>query len=483
MFVMRSLMTLLAIAVVAGEDSVPLDEYVYRPDPHYSYHFKTTFKGPGTTTHVLEMTSQKWMDDTITPNPVWTHQLLVILPDNVSYNDTAFMFIGGGNNGDPDPTLADGDVKRMARIAQHTGSVTAVIRQIPNEPIVFQNDPNHVTRTEDAIIAYTWRKFLNNESNSDILLRMPMTKAAVRGMDTIAQYVKDHTGNIIDKFVVAGMSKRGWTTWTTAAVDRRVIGMAPTVFDLLNVQKNVHHHYRSLGGYTFALRDYYAQNITKEFDNAGMVELLKVEDPIAYLDRYTMPKIIITAGSDEFFLPDDSHYFFDQLKNVKYMRVIPNSGHSVSIQEAMYDRTLEGFYFNILEKAQFPNVTWVLNQTSSGGRITARTSRVPKTVTVYYATTTDGVRRDFRQHILDRTTGTATVNPVFWFYDNATQTSALDYQADMTNPATGWLAFFIEFTFDGAKNSTLEITTEINIIPDTFPFPDCSGEACYGTLV
>ena len=29
--------------------------------------------------------------------------------------------------------------------------------------------------------------------------------------------------------------QRGWTTWTTGAVDKRVIGIAPIVMDLLNI--------------------------------------------------------------------------------------------------------------------------------------------------------------------------------------------------------------------------------------------------------
>ena len=32
-------------------------------------------------------------------------------------------------------------------------------------------------------------------------------------------------------------AQRGWTTWTTGIVDKRVIGMVPIVEDLLNIQK------------------------------------------------------------------------------------------------------------------------------------------------------------------------------------------------------------------------------------------------------
>ena len=39
----------------------------------------------------------------------------------------------------------------------------------------------------------------------------------------------------IERFVIAGASKRGWTTWTTGAVDNRVVAMIPMVMPILNM--------------------------------------------------------------------------------------------------------------------------------------------------------------------------------------------------------------------------------------------------------
>lgn len=35
-----------------------------------------------------------------------------------------------------------------------------------------------------------------------------------------------------------------------------------------------------------------------------------------------MPKLVINAGGDEFFLPDDNHYFWDDLVGPKYFRYV-----------------------------------------------------------------------------------------------------------------------------------------------------------------
>jgi PhoPQ-activated pathogenicity-related protein len=42
-------------------------------------------------------------------------------------------------------------------------------------------------------------------------------------IDATIEFAKQKTGNKIKKYVVAGASKRGWVTWLTAAVDKRVI--------------------------------------------------------------------------------------------------------------------------------------------------------------------------------------------------------------------------------------------------------------------
>ena len=99
------------------------------------------------------------------------------------------------------------------------------------------------------MIAYTWDKFLRT-GDERWPARLPMTKAVVRAMDAMTAFCASAGGRrraTVDRFVVAGASKRGWTTWTTAAVDPRVVAIAPIVIDVLNVEPSFEHHYRAYG--------------------------------------------------------------------------------------------------------------------------------------------------------------------------------------------------------------------------------------------
>ncbi|XP_061192028.1 autocrine proliferation repressor protein A-like [Saccostrea echinata] len=477
-------MTVLAYSVVFLQ-ATPLDDYVHRPDSYYKYTEIGSYRGPEYTMYILNMTSQKWKTEAVTDQPVWWHYLTVTIPDKINYTQAAFMLIDGGSNTEGPPKITNNFVALTTVMAVSACAIGADLRMIPNQPIVFKDDPEKKRRKEDAVIAWTWKKFIENTSDPEILLRMPMTKAAVRAMDTIQNFVKAKLGNNVEKFFIAGASKAGWTTWTTAAVDKRVVAMAPIVLDLLNMVKNLHHMYRNLGGWTFAFDDYLDVNITAQLDSEAVTKMAAIIDPLSYNDRYkNIAKFIITTGGDEFFQPDDAYYYFDQLEGPKYLRKLPNAEHSCAGHETSLMFSLRAFFLQAVTGTPFPKMTWKREFTKNGGKITLMTDRSPKTVDVFYARTIDGKRRDFRLLVASPDDPRKPYpHPVIWFNDRPQDLGNNTFVAEYDNPPEGWLAFFIQVSFDGVSDARLEFTTEAQIIPDTFPFPECHGSGCRGSLV
>lgn len=62
------------------------------------------------------------------------------------------------------------------------------------------------------------------------------------------------------------------------------------------------------------------------------------------------------------------------------------------------------------------------------------------------------------------------------------QSIIYSYVAPMP-PAGYWDGIFMQMTFPGPQNTSLNLTTETLTIPNTFPVGPCLGEQCYGTLV
>ena len=89
-------------------------------------------------------------------------------------------------------------------------------------------------------------------------------------MDTVNAFAASKQGgrHRVDHFIVTGASKRGWTTWTTAAVDPPVAGIAPMVIDLLNVFPSYQHHYRVYGFWAPAVKDYYDAGLMDELGDS-----------------------------------------------------------------------------------------------------------------------------------------------------------------------------------------------------------------------
>jgi len=206
---------ILALVCLAGRSApaepTALDRYVAAPDPNYAFHVVSSQNNGEYKTHVIEMTSQSFLTKEEVDKPLWKHWLTVVVPDHVT-TSTALLYINGGSSDRPAPQTAD---LAMVFGALTTHSVVADLHGIPNEPLVFAGDGRK--RTEDAIIAYTWDKFLKT-GDDRWPARLPMTKAVVRAMDTVQTFCQsDEGGKVkIDSFAVSGSSKRGWTTWSTA---------------------------------------------------------------------------------------------------------------------------------------------------------------------------------------------------------------------------------------------------------------------------
>ena len=117
------------------------------------------------------------------------------------------LIIDGGDN---DGKILPGPSDLIVEYARATGSVVAELGMVPNQPLTFAGEDE--PRWEDALIAFTWDKYLKT-GDERWPARMAMTKSAIAAMDTIQSVILDEDGKKrITKFVVVGASKRGWTT-------------------------------------------------------------------------------------------------------------------------------------------------------------------------------------------------------------------------------------------------------------------------------
>jgi len=444
-----SLASIFFFTVLTAQHRTALDDYVAAPDPNYRYELVESIPGQGYTTYIVSMVSQSWLTKAEVTEPIWRHWLVVVKPDQVT-SRIGLLFIGGGDNGKPAPKSPDA---KLVSIAQASQSVVAELRQVPNQPLTFVAEGK--PRKEDEMIAYAWDKYMHS-GDSKWAPRLPMTKSAVRAMDTITAFCAGLENKVaVDRFVVAGGSKRGWTTWTTGIADKRVVAIVPLVIDLLNVVPSFEHHFQAYGFWAPAVHDYQEMGImdkwlgSKEFN-----QLMRLVDPYSYRDRLIMPKFLINAGGDQFFLPDSWQFYWDDLKGIKYLRYVPNADHSLRNSDAV--ESLLAFYQAVLKGAEMPQFSWKVEK---DGTIRVKSKTTPTAVLLWQATNPKA--RDFR---LD------TIGPV-WTSSPVQPRGKGEYQARVSAPPKGWTAYFIELTYPGTGQVPFKFTTGTWVSPNTLPFP------------
>ncbi|MDF2441338.1 MAG: hypothetical protein JWN98_2322 [Abditibacteriota bacterium] len=259
----------------------------------------------------LKVVSQEWQGG------LWTHRVDVIRPTKVEFPDLALVMVSYGEGGD------EGEFYGQLA-ANGLGATFVNVWAVPNQPLFG--------RREDDLIAHTFQKYFETGDESWPLL-LPMTKSVVKAMDAVQEYSRDQLKQPITRYVVTGASKRGWTSWLAAAVDHRVAGIIPMVYDNLNLPAQMPHQLESWGAYSEQIEDYTRRGLQEMMQTPRGQKLVQAIDPYTYRARYTMPKLVINGSNDRYWPLGAYNLYGSELPGPTQLFYGPNSGHSMGGNE------------------------------------------------------------------------------------------------------------------------------------------------------
>ena len=412
----------------------------------------------------FELRSQSWNQGGQIAPADWIHGVDLYIPDNVKGARAVLVANDGVNN--PLPGESPGAPNNFSKqtllnIARQTGLIVVAVSNVPNQYLTYSDDG--VPRTEDGSVAHSWKLFMQAPEQQPFMsLHVPMMEALVKAMDLTQK--ETQPGQVVS-FLATGASKRGWAVWLSALADSRVDSIVPFVIDVLNTDKVFDQTFLAYGGnWPLAYIDYYLQGVIAQRKSEPFKKLMQVEDPMTYLnlpgytDRLKIPKYIVNASGDDFFIPDASRQYLADLPGDNTLRVIPNAAHDVrAFVEAnlipyIKRRQTGNTAPRLKAQEQRLDATSIqlhLTFSEKPTRITQWTALNPKT-------------RDFRFNCGVRYTAKAL--PV-----------AMDVQMTLRAPEEGWSAQFTETEYaDGVVETTM-----VKVLPDTYPNQQPPADAAF----
>lgn len=448
-----------------------------------------------TKTYILD--SQKWpiTQNQEIPTTTWTHRMIIYTPKNIEHNQALF-YVSGGYNRDIDGNpifYFSKEFLDYSKIALENKAVVVVLEDVPNQYLFINSEP----KKEDQILAITYRKVMENPmENAYLAGHLPMVKSIIKAMDASQEILLKEDINI-ENFIMVGASKRGWAAWLAALEDDRVSAIIPVVIDILGVQKNINHICNSYKLHCPpALRDYHAEGIIKSIKEDNFTQLMQIEDPLSYIKlplyakQASIPKYIINTAGDDFYSPDSSKFYFQDLKGENYIRYLPKAMHYLAgnpISDHLNNiKTLNEavnnyFYFH-LNNISLPNVSWNFSET----KIDIESSTKPEKIILWTAQNEN--ERDFR--FLNSYSKLHLWVKTAWVYiskylpftieicDNCYESKEIENncaddnicQIEVSLPPInkGWRASFVELHYN-IDDREFVITTQARIFPDTYP--------------
>jgi PhoPQ-activated pathogenicity-related protein len=430
--------------------SFPLKEYVVQGDDAFSYEVKETIQGEGWTEYRIKMTSGHWLTEKEVDQTLWWHWISMVVPEKLEQTGS-MMIIGGGSWRDSIPRPAE-EWQREAALATHT--IVSYVSNIPFQPIDYVGDPKD-QRWEDDLIAYGWRQYLESGASDEYLewlARFPMTRAVVRAMDVVEE-ISATFDTPVEEFFVAGASKRGWTTWTTAAVDERVVGMAPIVIDLLNIIPSFEHHWQCYGEWSPAVQNYVEEGIMNWMHKEEFAQLLKIVEPYSFVERLKIPKLLINATCDEFFVTDSWQFYWDDLQGESYLQYVPNGNHG--LRGTYQPVSLISFYNATITNTPIPDFEWSIDGNSILMEVDPASLYQIRKWEV-----TNPTARDFRIYVIGENA---------WEMEEVDKQEDGRYEIAISSPEEGFKAALVELVFNPGSNFPLTFTSGTLVTPDQYP--------------
>ena len=409
-----------------------LANYVARPEPKFRWEQRDKKTIDGATIYELRLVSQEWQ------SIVWEHQLQVFFPPNAHPLATMLIWNQGG-------TASDRSMAFGLDLARRVQAPIAILYGIPNQPLLGG-------KTEDTLIAETFVQYLETKDDTWPLL-FPMVKSLVKSMDALQEFSRKEWSQPLSGFVVSGGSKRGWTTWLTAAADARVRGIVPMVIDTLNMRAQTPYQLKSFGKYSDQINDYTARGLVPMPDTPEAKNLWGMVDPWVYREKIRIPKLLINGNNDEYWTSDALNLYWDDLKGDKWLLYVPNAGHG--LEQHMADGSpasreravsaLAAFTRSIISDKPFPQLSWKHDDVNGKARLTVEAQPQPLAARLWMAR---AATRDFRQA---------------QFNEQPLNVDAGAIVAQIPLPTEGTALFFAELDYeiDGQK---YRLSTQLRIV-------------------
>jgi len=410
-----------------------LQSYLNNGDNSFKWEVQDSTQTEGSKLYRLQLTSQTWRDT------AWNHELTVIVPDSVKYND-ALLFITGGsinNNFQPNTHKWDESLTvSMNELAKMNKAIVSIIWQIPNQP-------RYGGKTEDELISYTLHNF-QNDSDYTWPLLFPMTKSAIRAMDAIQEFSSKELNSKVNQFVVSGASKRGWTTWLTGAHDNRVKAIAPMVIDMLNWDLNIEYHKVTWGDYSIQIEDYVKLGIAQQANTPEGRQVTQMVDPYSYRRSLTMPKMLFMGTNDEYWPVDAIKNYIDSIPGENHICYTPNAGHGLGDKKTALG-TLSAFFGATISNTPFPKSDYSI--TEENGKIRVKinaTAELLEDAVMWSATSPD---REFRDKV--------------WSSVSLGKSNVSVFTQEVDFPETGYKAFYIDLKYKAPFNGSFTQSTRM----------------------